>query len=334
MKRQKKHDSIRHAPFIAGAVLAGTLLASCGESSDAGDSAVSARSNATLEEARVALEAGDAAPTYRWAHAQFDDAQFELFKAATRKGGGGGGGNGVDAEARAELAKASVTIDWLIAAANAPRGGFGIETSLGMETLLPHLGQMRSLTNLLIADANRLSGDGQHEEAVKRVIAVVRMAEQMSREAVVTIEWLVTVAMTEYALRGADNILDPGVPQGVRDDLLSVFSTISQRDPMKGTDILRNEGMVMGYSIREGLLGDELEIAPGTDAVALALSVEQLYEQMVHALRTPGFEAQFLVILAAPSNVEATRFLPDFTRHRQAPRRFLEHLSETKARLK
>ncbi len=329
MRRQTKYDSIRRVHFVAITVLACAVLASCGESSDAGDGAGSAGSNVALEEARVALEAGDAAPTYRWAHAQFDDAQFEVFKAAARKGDGG-----VGADARAELEKASVTIDWLIAAANAPRGGFGIDTSLGMKTPLPHLRQMHELTQVLIADANRLTADGQHDEAAKRVIAVVRMANQMSGEAVVVMEWMVTIAMMDHALNGADNIIDRGVPQGVRDDLLSAFSTISQRDPMKGTDILRNEGKVMGYSIREGLLGDELEIAPGTDVQALALSVEQLYEQMVHALRNPGFEARFLVILAAPSNVEAARFVPDVRSIREVTRYFLEHLSETKARLK
>ncbi len=93
-------------------------------------------------------------------------------------------------------------VERLIAAAMMEKCDWGLDYNGGLELLLPHLGLMRSSARTLASDASRLmklegtpEQRAQHErEAMRRIIAVLRMSNHVSRDRIL-ISALVSVAI-------------------------------------------------------------------------------------------------------------------------------------------
>lgn len=143
-----------------------------------------------------------------------------------------------------------------LAAANTPL--YELDYTLGYAMPLPHLAELRAFARLLAADAILAAGTGSHEESLKNLIAISRLAGIAGEEPVL-VSQLVSNAITnllydclEQSIRGED--LSPSMAA----QLIREISQLSGREGFSNALIL--EGL-FGLEAFEGIRTGDLERA-------------------------------------------------------------------------
>jgi hypothetical protein len=102
--------------------------------------------------------------------------------------------------------KCRAAIEYAVAASSLQHCDWGLAYSRGYSAMLPHLGQARSLTRLVLADARILAAEGNYRQALERCLAAYRLAGHTGDET--QISFLVSVAITGQANKTVTAILD------------------------------------------------------------------------------------------------------------------------------
>lgn len=92
------------------------------------------------------------------------------------------------------LASNADTIELLIEATRFPGCDFGIDYEKGIDALLPNLGPMRRMAQILILDANRLLAEGDTDGAAERIAACLRLSQHITGDTTL-INSLVSIAV-------------------------------------------------------------------------------------------------------------------------------------------
>ena len=313
--------SIRGA---CAAIFCASLLTigGCGEDGENGSGAAAA-SSVTLDSARVALESGDAAPTYAWCFDQISPDLIEAARPVSRSGS-------IDDATAARLEQSSTMIEWLIAASAAPRCEFNVDLSQGVAAKVLHLPEMRALTYVLSADAIRLMRAGEYDASAKRLTALVGMSRHLGAEPPLTLQWMVAAAVLGVAIKRTEQFIDTDAPTGPRATVFGALSQINRREPFGASRAIRAEGHLLAYSIREDLLIPEITIPAGADREVLADDVEQASQELARIWRSSKARLLSYLVSQDPAVV---RLMPDIVLLKDVEAHLVEDLSRVIARL-
>jgi hypothetical protein len=156
-------------------------------------------------------------------------------------------------------------IERIIAAAMMEKCDWGLDYNGGLELLLPHLGQMRAAARTLIADATRLmklegtpEQRAQHErEAVRRVIAVLRMSAHVSRDRIV-ISALVSSAINSVGRDWATSRVREGtLSTDSAQQVLGTLRALEREDMFGARESVRGEWDILDAWLKNRYGGDD-----------------------------------------------------------------------------
>ncbi|MBK7404330.1 MAG: hypothetical protein IPJ41_06755 [Phycisphaerales bacterium] len=194
--------------------------------------------------AEATASQGNAAAAYRAVADQLGAPLLEALK-----------GDGTDVSA---LAKHASDLDRLVEATRSPACDFGIDTSAGLGTELPHLPMLRGLARALKADASRLLAAGDADGAARRVAALLRMAAQTSRQGHFTIELLTAASVARL---GTDFVnSNPGITHAAwKTDIQNALVEVERGGTLDSWSVLQREAELSSRWIREGSVPDMRE---------------------------------------------------------------------------
>jgi hypothetical protein len=216
-----------------------------------------------------------------------------------------------------------------LAASNTPL--YDLDYSLGYAMPLPHLAELRAFARILAADALLAAGTGGHEEIVKDLMAISRLAGIAGEEPIL-VSQLVSNAITsllydclEQSLRGED--LSPGMAA----QLIREISQLSGREGFSNALILEGlfgleafEGIRMGDLDRagmeyEGMMNRLLMRVYGSVLARPLLNLDEstyagLIDRLGDTLDRPYYEVKPLLeqISAEVDRLPSTRIMSRF----------------------
>lgn len=144
-------------------------------------------------------------------------------------------------EADLMLAENQSALEKYIWASRLPEYDLGLQYNDGWAMILPHLGKLRSVARVLVADARRQAELGELDKAADRVEAVYNIAWQI-RDDKTLISSLVSIAIVNLAnqtvadLLEADQLTGPG-----RDNLVAAAERFQTADPFRILDCIEME---------------------------------------------------------------------------------------------
>ncbi len=134
---------------------------------------------------------------------------------------------------------------------------WGIEIEESINTLLPHLSELRTSTRLLSADARRLMDAGEIDAASERIAALYRMSAHAAREPVL-ISSLVSLAILSRAGDEVQELIATGsLTATARDMILNAIDTLDQDDPGHLRQAIEGERTIFLGGIRRQFSGPD-----------------------------------------------------------------------------
>ncbi len=162
-------------------------------------------------------------------------------------------------EVRALINRAAPIIADVMRASSQGYSDFGLDYSQGFDMLLPHLGKMRSLARIVMADSMMHLSDGDGAGAADRISSLYRIADHAGDDRVL-ISSLVGRAVFEVAEQAAQRGFDRGAfDPASASVLLRATQAFDQRDPFQTLDAMSMEQTLCVSMIRDNLMTDDPE---------------------------------------------------------------------------
>lgn len=157
----------------------------------------------------------------------------------------------IDPAGAAQLDALSEVIADLIAAAAEPVCDYEVDDTLGVDGNIFHLGELRFMARLLVADAYRLAAAGQTDAAAARLLAILRSANHLRSDHRL-LSSSQAVALVKFAATHAERLLDPAeLSPETRADFAAAIDNLLGEDPFGAKAAIRHERLVhltYGYS--------------------------------------------------------------------------------------
>ena len=145
-------------------------------------------------------------------------------------------------EIRQYLEKCQGSIELTVAAASIPECTWGIRYSQGFEAQMPHLAQMRSLAQLMAADARVRALDGDASAALDRCLVMRQMAQHIGDDTVISL--LVGISVNTMANQGIrDTLAEVQVGEDTLARLAQQLSIVPSRQT-QAKSALKNEAEI------------------------------------------------------------------------------------------
>lgn len=159
--------------------------------------------------------------------------------------------------ARPVLSKHKANIEAIIEASRATEADWGVDYSQGFNTLLPHLGEARSLARLLNADALRCLADGDGDGACKRYATILRIAKHTTANAHSMIEWITASALVSMSADGIKENAGALKAAGWKTDIQTELAGLRGNAPLRLKDIYKAERDLIIPAVRNNKISPE-----------------------------------------------------------------------------
>lgn len=222
-------------PRFARALAAAAILATAGASHAL---AVDSKDNAALRYWRV----------FSWFDRNYDEAVGEIDWSHI-----GDPGFTAPPEAVKRLLGNGGLVSMTVFAASLPDCDFGVDYDLGPEALLPHLGSMRRLAQVMPLDARLKLDAGETDAAVQSLVAALRMARHVLSDKV-AISSLVSISMVAQVEPVIAFTASKGLSKSQRESLFAAIDAFDADDPFAMGAAIRSEGEFMSDWLRRELV--------------------------------------------------------------------------------
>ncbi|MCC6425407.1 MAG: hypothetical protein IT435_01170 [Phycisphaerales bacterium] len=194
----------------------------------------------------------------------------------------------------AKLAEHAGDIERMVVASGWKRCDFGVNWSEGLNAMMPHVGKMRRVARILKADATRLLAAGDKDGAAKRIAALLRISDQLTREGKASIELLVATAIAAMASEFV--VSNPSLAEAAwKTDIQQAIAEVQGDGLLNSAAVIKSDFEIAARSLREGTVPDTSEMGGWNWATvsqserdALADKLDAIKEEAVKAWSGPG----------------------------------------------
>lgn len=222
------------------------------------------------------------------------------------------------------LTQHAAQIDRIIEASRAETCDFHIDWSQGLNTLLPHLADLRAIARVIKADARRALAAGDLDAAAKRVAAIFRLSSHIVQNGRSVIELLVADAIAEL---GAEFVkTNPQLASAAwKTDIQQAIAKLREGGTLHSGRIVRDECKSIIDSLRDGKVPDASSFG-GRNWAAVSQSereeaaskLEPILNDLVAAWDGPDAAPQLAAIMQRGHSAGVSDLIPALDKARTA----------------